>query len=139
MGLELADTSAWTNRHKADAVRQEFDVRVQRGEIATAEMVMLELLWTTRDHADFVAARTELEALPQIRIGGRVWSRALDVFERFAESGPLHHRGVAIPDLLIAAAAEVAEVPLCHYDRDFELIAEVTGQPVRAIAPLGSL
>ena len=44
-----------------------------------------------------------------------------------------------IPDLLIAAAAELAEVPVCHYDRDFELIADVTGQPVRAIAPLGSL
>jgi predicted nucleic acid-binding protein len=44
-----------------------------------------------------------------------------------------------IPDLLIAAAAEFAGMPVSHYDRDFELIAEVTGQPVRAIAPLGSL
>jgi hypothetical protein len=42
-------------------------------------------------------------------------------------------------DLLIAAAAESAGVPVLHYDRHFELIAEVTGQPVRAIAPLGSL
>jgi hypothetical protein len=30
-------------------------------------------------------------------------------------------------------------LPVLRYDRDFELIAEVTGQPVRAIAPLGSL
>ncbi|MBA3429254.1 MAG: VapC toxin family PIN domain ribonuclease, partial [Actinobacteria bacterium] len=42
-------------------------------------------------------------------------------------------------DLLIAAAAELAELPVLHYDRDFELIADVTRQPVRAIAPLGSL
>jgi hypothetical protein len=28
---------------------------------------------------------------------------------------------------------------VCHYDADFDLIAEVTGQPVRAIAQLGSL
>jgi hypothetical protein len=28
---------------------------------------------------------------------------------------------------------------LWRYDRDFEVIATVTGQPVRAIAPLGSL
>lgn len=56
-----------------------------------------------------------------------------------AEKGPLHHRQVGIPELLIAAAAELAELTLLHYDRDFELITEVTGQPVRALAPLGSL
>ena len=43
------------------------------------------------------------------------------------------------PDLLIAAAAERAELAVLHYDRHFELIAEVTGQPVRALAPLGSI
>jgi hypothetical protein len=120
-------------------VRDDFDRRLLRGEIATCEMVTLELLWTTRDLVDFQAARRELEAVPQLYVGRRVWSRALDVFERFAELGPLHHRSVKIPDLLIAAAAELAEVPVCHYDRDFELIARITGQPVRAIAPLGSL
>ncbi len=137
--MELADTSAWSNRHKAAAVRAEFDGRVTRGEIATCEMVTLELLWTVRDHTDFVAARAELETLPQVSIGERVWRRATDVFETLATEGPLHHRRVRIPDLLIAAAAELAEIPVCHYDADFELIAGVTGQPVRAIAPLGSL
>jgi predicted nucleic acid-binding protein len=139
VGIELADTSAWTNRHKTADVRDDFDQRLLHGEIATCEMVMLELLWTTHDLADFLAARRELESVPQLRVGRRAWSRALDVFERFAELGPLHHRRVKLPDLLIAAAAELAEVAICHYDRDFELIAAVTGQPVRAIAPLGSL
>jgi predicted nucleic acid-binding protein len=46
---------------------------------------------------------------------------------------------VKLPDLLVAAAAESAEVPALHYDHDFELIAEITGQPTRALAPLGSL
>jgi predicted nucleic acid-binding protein len=58
---------------------------------------------------------------------------------RLARRGPLHHRQLKIPDLLIAAAAESAGMPVLHYDRHFELIAEVTGQPVRALAPLGSL
>ena len=83
--------------------------------------------------------RNQLDALRNVAMGDRVWRRATDVFEQFAERGPLHHRQVALPDLLVAAAAELAELPLLHYDRDFELIAEVTGQPVRAIAPLGSL
>jgi predicted nucleic acid-binding protein len=137
--VELADTSAWSNRHRAADVRADFDERVMRGVIATCEMVAMELFWTARDHPDFVATRSQLDALPQVRIGKRVWRRAMDVFEILAADGPLHHRRVRIPDLLVAAAAELAEIPVCHYDADFELIAGVTGQPTRAIAPLGSL
>ena len=102
-------------------------------------MVKLELLWTSRDHQHFMTMRDRLEALREISIGKRVWRRATDVFEQLAAYGPLHHRQVELPDLLIAAAAELAELPVCHYDGHFELIAEVTGQPLRAIAPLGSL
>jgi predicted nucleic acid-binding protein len=63
----------------------------------------------------------------------------LDVYEALAARGPLHHRGVKIPDVLIAAAAEAADLPVCHYDAHFDRIADITGQKVRAIAPLGSL
>jgi predicted nucleic acid-binding protein len=49
-------------------------------------------------------------------------------------------RGVdALGRYLIAAAAESAGLPLVHYDRDFEAIAAITGQPTRWIAPPGSL
>ena len=137
--MELADTSAWSNRHKAPAVRADFDKHLTQGEIATCEIVTLELLWTARDHADFIAARGELEILPRVPIGERVWRRATDVFESLSTEGPLHHRRVRIQDLLVAAAGELAGLPVCHYDAHFDLIAEVTGQPVRAIAPLGSL
>ncbi len=137
--IELADTSAWTNRGKGKAVLAEFEARLRERSIATCPMVRLELLRTSRDHADFVTMRDKLDALRDVPMGDRVWRRAIDVLEQLAEAGPLHHRRVALPDLLIAAAAELAEVPVVHYDRDFELIAEVTGQPVRAIAPLGSL
>jgi hypothetical protein len=137
--IELADTSAWTNRGKQEAVRAQFDARLATGAIATCAMVRLELLRTTRDHTIFVAMRDDLDALRDVAMGDRVWRRATDVLERLAEAGPLHHRRVALPDLLIAAAAELAELPVVHYDHDFELIAEVTGQPMRAIAPLGSL
>jgi len=102
-------------------------------------MVRLELLWSARDAIQLASIRGNLEALREAPMGERVWRRATDVFELLAERGPLHHRQVGIPDLLIAAAAELADLPVLHYDRDFELIAEVTGQPVRAIAPLGSL
>jgi predicted nucleic acid-binding protein len=102
-------------------------------------MVTLELLRTSRDHPEFVAVRDALASLREIAIGKRVWRRATDVLEELAARGPLHHRQVPLADLVIAAAAELAELPVCHYDAHFELIAEVTGQPLRAIAPLGSL
>jgi predicted nucleic acid-binding protein len=48
-------------------------------------------------------------------------------------------RSVKIADLVIAATAEDAGVAVWHYDRDYERIADVTGQPHEWIAPAGSL
>jgi predicted nucleic acid-binding protein len=137
--MELADTSAWTNRHKRPDVASQFSERIATGEVATCDLVKLELLRMTQDHREFVQRRQELDELSSAPITAPVWRRAIDVMETFASRGPLHHRQVGLQDLLVAAAAELAELPVLHYDRHFELIAEVTGQPVRAIAPLGSL
>ena len=87
----------------------------------------------------FAVVREDLGALRAVPMGDRVWQRALNVFELLAERGPMHHRQIGIADLLIAAAAELAELPLLHYDHHFEVVAELTGQPVEALAPLGSL
>lgn len=120
-------------------MRAAFDARVRAGGIATCAMVRLELLRSARDQSAIAVMREKLDALRDVGMGDRVWRRAADVLELLADAGPLHHRRVALPDLLIAAAAELAEMPVLHYDRDFELIAEVTGQPLRALVPLGSL
>jgi hypothetical protein len=136
--MELADTSAWTASRKDSAIRTSFDELLRLGSIATCDAVRLELLFETQDDADFRRRRDELEYLRRCPISERVWRRAVDVMHALAERGPLH-RQVPILDLLVAAAGELAGLPVLHYDRDFELIAEVTGQPVRAIAPLGSL
>jgi predicted nucleic acid-binding protein len=137
--VELADTSAWTNRHKHPDVADDFRERVRSGQIATCALVELELLWMTQDHREFSERRQALDELSSAPITPPAWRRAIDVMEAFSTRGPLHHRQVAFQDLLVAAAAERAGLPVLHYDRHFELIAEVTGQPVRAIAPLGSL
>ena len=44
-----------------------------------------------------------------------------------------HHRAPSVPDLLIAAVAEIAGLTVLHVDKGFELIAEVTGQPVERL------
>jgi predicted nucleic acid-binding protein len=137
--LELADTSAWTKRQQDPALGEFFAQALAEGRVATCAPVCIELLESTRDAVEFAARRDALDTLRQVAVGPREWRRAEDVYFQLAELGPLHHRQVPMPDLLIAAAAERAEIPVLHYDRHFELIAQVTGQPVRAIAQLGSL
>jgi predicted nucleic acid-binding protein len=135
--VELADTSAWTNRHRRPDVQADFEARLVAGDIATCAPVKLELLWTTQTNAEFDRFAALVAALPQIGIDPPVWERAIDVWRQLVARG--RHRQVPQPDLVTAAAAEAAGVAVCHYDRHFDLIAEVTGQPVRAIAPLGTL
>ncbi|WP_370327230.1 PIN domain-containing protein, partial [Euzebya sp.] len=53
--------------------------------------------------------------------------RAEQVQALLADRG--HHRAPSIPDLLIAATAELTGLTILHLDKDFELIAEITAQP----------
>jgi predicted nucleic acid-binding protein len=48
------------------------------------------------------------------------------------------HRSASLSDLVIAAAAERAQVTLLHCDADYDLIASVTRQPVDWVVPRGS-
>jgi predicted nucleic acid-binding protein len=136
---ELADTSAWFVSRRAPQLRAVFDGLLETGQIATCDAVKLELLHTARNGAELTARRAELDLLPQCPIGPTEFRRALDVYEQLAHQGGLHHRRVKHPDLLIAAAAESASVPLLHYDEDFEQIAAITGQETRWIAPRASV
>jgi predicted nucleic acid-binding protein len=138
--VELADTSAWVwTRAVGGELRAAFDDAVAEGEIATCDMVRLELLHSARNATEFVSLRGELDALPNCPIGIAQWQRALAVYEQLAQAGGLHHRSVRHPDLLIAAAAEAVGLTLLHYDEDYDRVAAITGQHVRWLAPCGSL
>ena len=62
----------------------------------------------------------------------RVEDRAVAIQLGLADLG--QHRAPSIPDLLIAATAESAGLTVLHLDKDFELIAEITGQPIERLA-----
>jgi len=136
---QLADTSAWTASRRGPEVRSVFGELLEAGAIACCDPVECELLLEAQDGTELARRRAELAHLRRCPTSEREWRRALDVMHSLADRGPLHHRQVPIIDLLVAAAAERAEVSVLHYDAHFDLIAEVTGQPVRAIAPLGTL
>jgi len=138
--VQLADTSAWVwTRAVGGELRVAFDEDLVEGQIATCDMVRLELLYSSRNPTEFTSLRSELDALPNCPIGVDEWKWALDVYEQLARQGGLHHRAVHHPDLLIAAAAEAAGIPVLHYDEDYDRIAGITGQAVRWLAPRGSL
>jgi predicted nucleic acid-binding protein len=138
---ELADTSAWVwSRRRAHRdLRQAFDGALVDGELATCDLVRLELLYSARNPEQFAALRRELAALPDCPITPAQWQRALWVYEQLSTRGGSHQRSVKHPDLVIAAAAEAAGIAVLHYDEDYDRIAEITGQPTRWLAPAGSL
>jgi predicted nucleic acid-binding protein len=137
--LELADTSAWTASLRDGTIGDAFNRAVAQGQIATCRAVAVELVRSSRTVSEIEDRREKLNALRDLPIRRREWDRALDVMHALAERDPLSHRRMPLVDLLVAAAAESAEVPVLHYDRHFERIAEITGQPHRALAPIGSL
>ena len=57
--------------------------------------------------------------------------RAVAVQTALAERG--RHRAPSVPDLLIAATAELVGLTVLHLDKEFELIAEITGQPAQRL------
>jgi predicted nucleic acid-binding protein len=59
-------------------------------------------------------------------------NRAVEVLAALAQRG--QHRAPSLPDILVAATAEWSGLTLLHVDKDFELIAAVTQQPLERLA-----
>ncbi len=132
------DTSAW--HHSADpVVASTWRAALEADRVAICDQVRLEILFSARSTDDYDALAEELGGLRTIPMDAATFRRALDVQQRLARVGGLHHRSVKIADLLIAAASEAAGTVVWHYDADFDRIAAVTGQPTEWIVPRGSL
>ena len=135
--VELADTSVWARvDHPALA---SFASAAEDGQVAVCDQVAMEVLVSARDAVDFAATEAALLACPWFPVEAADWVEARRVFGVLAAQGPLHHRQVKIPDLLIAAVAARHDVVLVHYDADYDLIAGITGQRTRWAVPRGSL
>ncbi|MGH3666282.1 MAG: PIN domain-containing protein [Egibacteraceae bacterium] len=132
----LVDTSVWHRATHADVMAAWRD-RIDR--IAVTPPMRLEVLYSARSAVDYRDIAEELDALHQIPCGEAAFRRAEDVQRLLGERSALHHRSVQITDLLIAAAAELADATVWHYDADYDRIAEVTGQPTEWVVPRGSL
>jgi predicted nucleic acid-binding protein len=122
----LIDKSAlvrWGNSPDA----QEWAGRVERGLVRITTMTRLEVGHSARTAAEARSVfGTPPIMMPVEHLTPAIEDRALEVQLLLANKG--HHRAPSIPDLLIAATAELASLTVLHVDKDFDLIAELTGQ-----------
>jgi len=107
---------------------EEWASRIERGLVRITTVTRLEIGYSARTAAQARAAFTTppVAAMPIEYFTPGIEDRALEVQLLLANKG--HHRAPSIPDLLIAATAELAGLTILHLDKDFELISELTGQ-----------
>jgi hypothetical protein len=112
----------------------EWASRISRGLVRISTITRLEVGFSARSARDLRRSLTEppLSAMPIEYLTPAGEQRALVVQQALAEAG--YHRAPSIPDLLAAAIAELSRLTVLHLDKDFELIAGVTGQPVERLA-----
>ena len=114
------DADAWANR-------------IERGLVRISTLTLLEVGYSARSSTDLATllATAPVSAMPVGYSSPAIEDRAMEVQQRLAERG--HHRAPSIPDLLIAATAEINHHTVLHVDKDFELIADLTGQAVERL------
>lgn len=115
------DPDLWANRierglvHISTVTRLEIGYSAQSGEIVRREF-----------------RESPLAAMPIEYLTPKIEDRTLEVQILLADRG--QHRGPSIPDLIIAATAELSGLTILHVDKDFETIAAITGQPTTRLA-----
>jgi predicted nucleic acid-binding protein len=128
----LIDKSALV-RLGASAEAAAWADRIQRGMVHIATVTLLEVGHSARDADDLHAGLhgPPVGSMPVQYATPTAEDRAVQVLGLLAGRG--QHRAPSIPDLIIAATAESAGLVVLHDDKHFDLIAEITGQPVQRL------
>jgi predicted nucleic acid-binding protein len=129
----LIDKSAIVRLHVA-VHRDEWVSRIDRGLVHICPVTVLEVGYSARSADDHRVLLNEppIASMPTEHLTPRIEDRAIELQSLLADQG--QHRAPSIPDLVIAATAELAGLTVLHLDQDFELIAELTGQPTERLA-----
>ncbi len=106
----------------------EWAARVERGLVRISTVTRLEVGYSARSGSDLRTGlrRPPLSSMPVEYLTPAIEDRAVEVQALLADRG--QHRVPGVPDVLIAATAELAGLTVLHLDTDFDLIATVTGQ-----------
>ena len=128
----LIDKSALV-RLAASPDAAEWASRIERGLVRIANVTRLEVAYSARSAADLRTGlrHPPLSAMPVEYLTPAIEDRAVEVLALLADRG--EHRASSIPDLIIAAVAELAGLTVLQLDKDFEIVAHITGQPVERL------
>jgi len=107
--------------------------RIGRGLVRITTVTRLEVGYSARSGPDLRAGLQQppLSTMPVEYQTPAIEDRAVEVLLLLADRG--QHRAPSIPDLIVAATAELAGLTVLHVDKDFELIAEITSQPLERL------
>lgn len=131
----LVDKSAYARMQARQAVTvEEWNARIEGGLVRLSTVTRLEFGFSVRSGQAGREAfgLPPLSLMPIEHLTPAMEDRAWEVQMLLADRG--RHRAPSIPDLLIAATAEKAGLTVLAVDKDFDLIAEITGQPVETLA-----
>jgi predicted nucleic acid-binding protein len=131
----LLDTSVLT-RLREPSVRRAVEPRAERGELGRAGISDLEIGFSARNAEEWDRLTDAVKIFEPVETSAAHMRRARQVQRLLAAR---HQRGRKLPHLLVAAAAEERGVVVLHYDADFDLIADATGQPCEWVVPAGSV
>jgi predicted nucleic acid-binding protein len=111
----------------------EWASRIERGLVRITTVTRLEIGYSARSGPDLRAGLRQppVSAMPVEYLTPAVEDRAVEVLTLLADRG--QHRAPSIPDLIIAATAELAGLTVLHLDKDFDVIAEITGQALERL------
>jgi predicted nucleic acid-binding protein len=111
----------------------EWASRIERGLVRITSVTRLEIGYSARSGPDLRLAirQPPLASIPVEYLTPAIEDRAVEVLALLADRG--QHRAPSLPDLIIAAAAELTGLTVLHVDKDFDVIAAVTGQPVERL------
>lgn len=108
--------------------------RIERGLVRITTVTRLEVGFSARngDDARALFACPPIASMPVEYLTPAIEDRVVQVQLQLADRGM--HRAPSVPDLIVAAAAELAGLTVLHNDKDFDLVAGVTGQPVERLS-----
>lgn len=134
----LFDTGAWTwaRDRRVPELADWFNAAVEAGLVLVCDLVILELTRLAPNERRAREVADRLAAFEAVPMPSGLWPHARGTQLALAASGD--HRRVPPADLILAAAAETAEVALVHYDRDYERIAGVSGLRHHWLVPDGT-
>ncbi|MFI6474918.1 PIN domain nuclease [Streptomyces sp. NPDC050516] len=104
--------------------------------LAVCRPTEYEMIHSARDSSEATRISTWLHAFDYLGTDDATFVRALQIQRHALNAG--FHRALSLPDLLIAATAELNRRTILHYDGDFDMIASLTGQPSEWVVPPGT-